>query len=182
MNSEFSENDAALLQLERELKSLTPLAPSRAFMQRLTLVMDPVAMPTATVSAPAANRVIQFPWKRVVTPAAAAAAAVAVMSLTQQRRGSAQAAGGGQPADEEAAPTIKWTPMPMKKEYRQLVDNGYFVDENNVLRHNMRVNAIEHHEWRNSDGNSIRLIIPKQEEFLLPAAVEDDGFRQLQYR
>jgi hypothetical protein len=182
MNSDFSENDAALLQLERELKSLTPLAPSRAFMQRLTLVMDPASVPTATVSAQPANRVIGFPWKRVVTPAAAAAAAVAVMSITQQRRGNAHAAGGGPAADDEAAPTIKWTPMPMKKEYRQLVDNGYFVDENNVLRHNMSVNAVEHHEWRNSDGNSIRLIIPSQERILLPAAVEDEGFRQLRYQ
>lgn len=172
MNSEFSDADAALLQLERELKSLTPVAPSRALMQRLTLVMDPAAAPSITASSPS-NRVLHFPWKRMVTPAAAAAAAVAVMSLTQQRRGNAVAGGNAGGAEDEAAPTIKWTPMPMKKEYRNLVDKGYFVDENNVLRQGLSLDALEQHEWRNpQDNSSIRLIIPKQESFVLPAAVE----------
>ena len=170
MNSEFP--DDVLLQLERELKSLTPVAPSRALMQRLTPVMHPTAAPAVTSSS-LSSSMAHFPWKRMVTPAAAAAAAMAVMSLLQHRRGNAVAVGSAAPADDEAAPTIKWTPMPMKKEYRSLVDSGYMLDENHAFHQGITLDALEQHEWRNpQDNSSIRLIIPKQESFLLPAAAD----------
>ena len=171
MSSESSDSlDASLLQLERELQSLTPLAPSREFVQTLKARMEPVPR---NVQVPKGHT---FPWRRMVTPAAAAAAAVAVMSVHNHRR----AAGTGKSGSAEAAaPAIRWEPMPMRSEYRALLEAGYVLDGNFGPEPQYRLNSMHHHEWRNAaDNSSIRLTIPRQQRFVLPASHELEKLRE----
>ena len=52
MNSDYSDSmDASLLQLERELKSLTPVPPGRELLRSLQARMEPA------IPAPQANKV-----------------------------------------------------------------------------------------------------------------------------
>lgn len=167
MNSESSDSmDASLLQLERELQSLTPLAPSREFVRTLKARMEPVPRNVS------ANKVHAFPWRRMVTPAAAAAAAVAVMSVQNYRR----AAFAGKPASgDEATPAIRWEPMPMRSEYRALLDAGYVLNGNDEPVQQYYLNSMDHHEWRNAADNSA---IPRQQRFVMPASYEVENLRE----
>ena len=172
MNSEFSDSlDASLLQLERELQSLTPVAPSRQLVQSLKARMEPVPKNVQ------ANKVHSFPWRRMVTPAAAAAAAVAVMSVQNHRRN--LAGKGTSIAEDEAAPAIRWEPMPMRSEYRALLKAGFVLNDLYEPEQQYLLNSMDHHEWRNaSDNSSVRLTIPRQQRFVMPASWEMDGLRQ----
>lgn len=170
MNSEFPDSmDPSLLQVERELYSLTPAAPSRELVRSLQVRMEPAA-PSSPQSL---NKVHAFPWRRVVAPAAAAAAAVAVMSLENHRRTSAVAGKPGGGSQNEAAPAIKWEPMPMRSEYRALLDAGYVLNENMEPVQAYLMDTVDHHEWRNPANNSsVRLSLPGQHRFLAPAGYE----------
>ena len=163
MNSDDSDSmDASLLQLERELKSLTPAPPGRELLLSLHARMEPA------VSVPQANKVHVFPWRRMVTPAAAAAAAVAVLSVNNARR--APGAGGGT-MHEQTASAIRWEPMPMRREYRELLNAGYVLNENFEPVPQFFMDSLEHHEWRNTaDNSSVRLIIPKR--YVVPASYD----------
>ena len=119
MNPDFSD-DLDLVQLERELQSLTPVAPRRELVQAIKARMEPV--PRREV--PRRERVVTFPWRRMVAPAAAAAAAVAVFNIDDSRRE------GDKPASiagNDAAP-IKWEPMPVLAEFREYLNKGYFIN------------------------------------------------------
>lgn len=167
MNPEFSDPmDAALLQLERELQSLTPAAPPRALVQSLTAKVTP---PAPRGNAPVKTH--SFMWRRMVTPAAAAAAAVAVMSMEHHRRHSAAAMDKANTTPpEDAAPAIKWEPMPMRSEYRALLNNGYVLNENREPVQELLMDRLDYHEWRNpADNSSIRLTIPRQQRLTIPA-------------
>ena len=173
MNSEFPDSlDASLLQLERELQSLTPVAPSRELVQSLKARMEPVPRTVA------ANKVHSFPWRRMVTPAAAAAAAVAVMSVQNGRRAAltGKSIAG---AEDEASPAIRWEPMPMRSEYRALINAGYALNDLYEPAQQYLLNSTDHHEWRNAaDNSSVRLTIPRQQRFVMPASYEVEGIRQ----
>jgi hypothetical protein len=178
MNSDFDDSmDASLLRLERELQSLTPAPPRREFVRELHARME--SGPPALSSSSTSNKVHAFPWRRVVTPAAAAAAAVAVMSIQSGRRataggsGKSVAEGGG---NETAA--INWTPMPMRSEYRALLDAGFVLNEDFEPVQQFLLDRVDHHEWRNPANNeSIRLTIPRQDRFVVPAGYESRGLR-----
>ena len=172
MNSEFSDPlDASLLQLERELQSLTPLAPSRQLVQTLNACMAPVAKNVP------ATKVHSFPWRRMVTPAAAAAAAVAVMSVQNHRRG--LAVKGNAIAEDDATPTIHWEPMPMRNEYRTLLNAGVALNDLFEPEQHYFLNSADLHEWRSAaDNSSVRLTIPRQQRFVMPASYEIEGLRQ----
>jgi len=173
MNSESSDSmDASLLQLERELQSLTPLAPSREFVQTLKARMEPVPRNVP------ANKVHTFPWRRMVTPAAAAAAAVAVMSVQNHRRAGLAGKSASGPGDE-ATPAIRWEPMPMRSEYRALLNAGYVLNGNYEPEQEYLLNSMDHHEWRNAaDNSSVRLTIPRQQRFVMPASYELENMRE----
>src|SRR6476469_4299474 len=110
----------------------------------------------------------------MMAPAAAAAAAVAVMSINNNNsRASGSQVKPVVAGHDEDVSAIKWTPMPMRREYRALLDSGYVIlAENMVPAQHYLMNALDQHEWRDSEHNSsIRLTIPRQ--FLVPAGAED---------
>lgn len=78
MNPESEEPmDTQLLQLERELFSLTPVETPRGLATRLHReLMAPVGL----ADLPAASRVVPFRWQRIVAPAAAAVVVVSVLN------------------------------------------------------------------------------------------------------
>jgi len=183
MNSEFTDPmDASLLQLERELRSLTPAPPGRDLLRSLQAHMGP-GVPASQV-----NKVHTFPWRRMVTPAAAAAAAVAVMSIHNNRRVTAATGEKSNAAGQaNTAAAIKWEPMPMRSEYRALLDAGYVLNENYEPVQQFLMNRLDHHEWRNPASNaSVRLTIPSQQRFLVPAGYDGDlssgSKRRLQFQ
>jgi hypothetical protein len=118
MNSEFSD-DMDILSLERELQSLTPVAPSHKLVQAMKARMEPVPRRVQ----PAAPRIAAFPWRRMVAPAAAAAAAVAVMNMDGAKRGGKS--GSVAVASNEPSQAVTWEPMPMLPKYRKMFDLGY---------------------------------------------------------
>lgn len=68
--------DSRLLQLERELFSLSPTAPPRGLVSRLDCnLAQPVGVERRVVS-----QVVPFRWSRIVVPAAAAVVVVSVLS------------------------------------------------------------------------------------------------------
>ncbi len=174
MNSEFSDPmDSSLQQLERELQSLTPVAPSRELLRSLHARMEPAA------PSPQVNKVHSFPWRRMMAPAAAAAAAVAVMSINNNRRsgtGTGKSMADGHTTD---TPAYKWEPMPMRSEYRALLDAGYVINDNQEYVPQVLMNRLDHHEWRNaSENSSIRLTIPR---VVTPAGYETNDPHSVQF-
>jgi hypothetical protein len=127
MNSDFSD-DMDILSLERELQSLTPVAPSQKLVQAIKARMEPVPRRVQ----PAAPRITAFPWRRMVAPAAAAAAAVAVMNMEGAKRGGKSATAVA--SSNEPAQAVTWEPMPMLPKYRKMFDLGYvFTGDFDVL-------------------------------------------------
>ena len=120
MNSDFSD-DMELFQLERELQSLTPVAPRRELVKAIQARMEPVPRRVAQHR----DKVVTFPWRRMVAPAAAAAAAVAVFNIDDERRDGKTAAA---PENENTA-AINWEPMPMLPAYREMLDRGYVLTQ-----------------------------------------------------
>jgi len=161
MNSEFSD-DMDILSLERELQSLTPIAPRRELVQAIKARMEPV--PRLVQPAPA--RVITFPWRRMVAPAAAAAAAVAVMNMEGVRRGPKTT-----PAEaaNEPAPAIKWEPMPMLPQYRALLDQGYVLTSDMEFIPPGLANLFPGHVWRSSLSPSATRASFPPDRFIVPA-------------
>ena len=79
MNSDpHAPMDTQLLQLERELFSLTPVETPRHVASRLDRqVLGPVSIGRQIAASP---KVIPFQWKRIMVPAAAAVVAVSVLN------------------------------------------------------------------------------------------------------
>jgi hypothetical protein len=185
MNPDFSEPmDPALLQIERELQSLTPATPGRDLLSSLQARMEPVPR---NVPAAQANKVLAFPWRRVVTPAAAAAAAVAVMSFQNHRRTALTDNSDEVAVNENGVSAIKWEPMPMRSEIRAFLDAGYVLNENFEPVQPVVMNRVDHYEWRNPMENaSLRVVVPRPQRFLVPAGYEADeyssGRRRLQFQ
>ena len=81
----------------------------------------------------------------------------------------------GGSGNEVATPAIKWEPMPMRSEYRALLDAGYVLNEDFEPVQQFLMNTVEHHEWRNpSDKSSVRLTIPQQQRYVVPAGYDND--------
>ena len=168
MNSD-SFDDMDLLQLERELQTLTPAAPRREFVQALQARMEPVPR----LVQPAA-RIYSFPWRRMVAPAAAAAAAVAVMNLDGPRR-------TPRPVTVAANESVTWTPMPMLPQYRALLNEGYVLNENMQFVPPGYNSIFNGQVWRGpADHSAMRVTMPQQQEsFLMPAGY---GSPQVNFR
>jgi hypothetical protein len=174
MNSEFSEPmDAGLLQIERELRSLSPIAPDRALSEMLAReVAGEMEVPVAG----RVNRVVagQFPWRRVGVPTAAAAAAAVFVLPSAERPVDNGSVAGGIRSAEEARPghaPISWVPMPPRSEYRLVDGSGVLLINEPAPMMEYQLEQTEHHEWRNPRDNSlIRMSIPRQQRVLLPAS------------
>lgn len=182
MNSDISDPmDPSLLQLERELQSLTPVAPGREFMRTLQARMEPVPKVVPF------NKAHVSPWRRMVAPAAAAAAAVAVMSVHNHRRQTVAIDSPVADESDSVPPAIKWEPMPMRSEFRAMLEQGLVFNENYEPVQQLLMNRVDHHEWRNAaDNSSVRLTIPRQQRFIVPAGYDSEqpspGRRRLQFQ
>ena len=160
MNSDTFD-DMDLLQLERELQTLTPVAPRREFVQALKARMEPVPR----LVQPAA-RIYSFPWRRMVAPAAAAAAAVAVMNRDGPRRTPRPVT----VAANESVQAVTWTPMPMLPEHRAMLDEGYVLDQDLDFVLPGHHSVYSGRVWRvPADHSAMRVTMPQQESFLMPA-------------
>ena len=160
MNSELSDDmDFSLLQLERELQSLTPMAPRADFVQSLKASMEPVPR----LVQPA--RITSFPWRKMVAPAAAAAAAVAVLNVEDNRRTTKPPP----VVADEIASAITWAPMRLLPKYRALLDEGYVLtgDMEFIPPGFVPYNAPV---WRVPADNSVtRASFPRTDRFIMPA-------------
>ena len=182
MNPEFDDSmDAGLLQLERELSSLTPAGPSRLLAERLTEAVEGARSgPTGIESMPRATArpATVIPWRRVVLPTAAAAAAAVFVLPEASRRGMQPVAGDGGPPSrpdsnvaKAADPGIRWVPMPRRSEYRVVDNTGLVLTDEAAPLVEFRVRQMDHHEWRNPEENSsIQLSIPREQRVVLPAS------------
>lgn len=167
--------DTGLLQLERELRSLTPASTPRH--------LDDVLAAALSDSPPEAGHFIapgprnqsvpgHFPWRRMAVPAAAAAAVVfAIPPASQPRNPASPPAPARSTTAATTAPAINWVPMPARREFRILNDQGFLILSEATPMLEYQIEQTEHREWRNPQDNSlIRMTIPSQQRVLLPAA------------
>ena len=181
MNPEFDDSmDAGLLQLERELSSLTPAGASRLLAERLTEAVEGARSGSAALTAlpRATGRATVFPWRRVMLPTAAAAAAAVFVLPEASRRGMQPVADDTVPpalpdgaVAKAGDPAIRWVPMPRRSEYRVVDNAGLVLTDETAPLVEFRVRQMDHHEWRNPEENSsIQLSIPREQRVVLPAS------------
>ncbi|HEX2749562.1 MAG TPA: hypothetical protein VHM91_16250, partial [Verrucomicrobiales bacterium] len=103
----------------------------------------------------------------------------AVMSINNNRRsgtGTGKSMADGHTAE---IPAYKWEPMPMRSEYRALLNAGYVLNDNMEYVPQVLMNRLDHHEWRNaSENSSIRLTIPR---VVTPADYETANLHDVQF-
>jgi hypothetical protein len=178
MNHEFQDPmDTGLLQLERELRSLTPASTPRHLEDGLAAAISdsqseaahPIDTTPRNQSAPG-----HFPWRRMAVPAAAAAAVVFAIPPASQPQPKPPAnppAPARSTTAATTAPAINWVPMPARREFRILNDQGFLILSEATPMLEYQIEQTEHREWRNPQDNSlIRMTIPSQQRVLLPAA------------
>lgn len=176
MNHEFQDPmDTGLLQLERELRSLTPASAPRHLEDVLTAAISDSQSETAQTLDPIRRNQSapgHFPWRRMAVPAAAAAAVVfAIPPATQPKSSANSPAPARSTTAATTAPAINWVPMPARREFRILNDQGFLILSEATPMLEYQVEQTEHREWRNPRDNSlIRMTIPRQQRVLLPAA------------
>ncbi len=139
MNSNPDEPmDTQLLQLERELFSLSPLETPRHLAVRLDQqVSGPVALGRQTVE----PKVIPFRWRRIVAPAAAAVVVVSVLNRLDSP--ASLSPGFGQ--------TTPGTPLPVS--VLPMVDNsGYVLRAEPVFVSPAGWQSTEHHYYIQPGG------------------------------
>ena len=167
MNSDFSD-DMDLDQLERELQSLTPIAPRRELVQAIKARMEPVPRRVQDQR----NRVATFPWRRMVAPAAAAAAAVAVFNLDDHRRTSKPPQVAANEPATPATPAIAWEPMPMLPEFQEYLDKGYLLTQDlEQFVHPQYAALFNIPVLRLSDDKdtTMRVSVPRRNRVIMPA-------------
>jgi hypothetical protein len=173
MNHEFQDPmDAGLLQLERELRSLSPAATPRLLEESLAAAMAADAAPQAVDGRPHSPAAPgHFPWRRMAVPAAAAAAVVFAIPPSSQPKSAGSAPAPSRSATAATTPAINWVPMPARREFRILNDQGALILSEATPMLEYQIEQTEHREWRNPRDNSlIRMTIPRQQRVLLPAA------------
>ncbi len=176
MNVDPSEPmDSSLLQLERELFSLTPSEPDRRISARIESEIFPPVQIQRRSAAPL--RQPSFQWKRVVVPAAAAVAVVAAISRNDSSPvyGRNVAANAGDNTISPAAANrarmgaVTLQPVSQSREFRSARDQGLVFGEGNNPSRAFSLETTDHHFWRNEqDNSSIQLSIPRQESMLVP--------------
>ena len=176
MNHEFQDPmDTGLLQLERELRSLTPASAPRHLEDVLAAaISDSQSEAAQAIGTTPRNQSApgHFPWRRMAVPAAAAAAVVFAIPPASQPKSSVNSpAPARSTTAANTAPAINWVPMPARREFRILNDQGSLILSEATPMLEYQIEQTEHREWRNPQDNSlIRMTIPSQQRVLLPAA------------
>lgn len=187
MNSDSPEPmDTPLLQLERELLSLTPVRPDSDLISRLTACVEAdagccrVPLRAHRRRAAANPRPGPFPW-RVVTPAAAAVMVVAVIGQNDRlsRTGLSVRTGGDRTAGASTAvnslpatPEIvvrEMIPAGFQREIQSMQDHGYSWNGGPSPSHQFSWRVLDHHVFQSPDNSGrIRLSIPREERASVP--------------
>lgn len=152
--------DSQLLQLERELFSLSPVETPRCLASRLERQLVP-ACSVGKNLAPVASNVVPFNWRRMVVPAAAAVVVVSVLNRMDGPSGFTQTAmaqpglrSSGSPA---AAPKVERT-------------MGYVLKSEPVYISPMGSEMMEHQFLIQPNGQpGIRLSVPRHQSAVIPA-------------
>ncbi len=117
--------DTRLLQLERELFSLSPVAPPRGLTSRL----DGRLSQPACVERRVVAQVVPFRWSRIVVPAAAAVVVVSVLSRMESPRATTASPVTVQPGTRPMTPSVEVSQVVLEK------TTGYLMKEEPIVIH-----------------------------------------------
>jgi len=131
--------DTRLLQLERELFSLSPAAPPRGLVSRL----DGQISQPSVVERRVVAQVVPFRWSRIVVPAAAAVVVVSVLSRLEAPR-VATSPVAAQPGARQMSPVVPATQVTLNK------PTGYLMKEEPFVVHPESWEALQHLHWTES--------------------------------
>lgn len=135
--------DTRLLQLERELFSLSPAAPPRGLVSRLD---DHLSQPTV-IERRVVAQVIPFRWSRIVVPAAAAVVVVSALSRMEGPRVMGASQLTAQPGARQINPTVMAAPASLQR-----TSSGYLLKEEPVLVHPLQGEWLQHQYWIQPSG------------------------------
>lgn len=164
--------DSRLLQLERELFSLTPAETPRCLASRLDghlMAPLPVARPLAGGALPVARplvvgAVVAFRWRRMVVPAAAA---VVVVSVFYRLEGHS----GADPALAQQAGLRSAGPKSTAAVPAAALSTGYVLRAEPVYASPVGWEAAEHQYWIQPGSQSgLILSLPQRSSSVLPAS------------
>ncbi|MDB6133506.1 MAG: hypothetical protein JWM59_1749 [Verrucomicrobiales bacterium] len=146
--------DNQLLQLERELFSLTPVETSHRFACQLEREISVPACPVPvarTLAASHPRMITPFRWQRIVVPAAAAVVVVSV--LNRQGNGYSTLALDGAPPQAAApsAPKIFSSPVSVALRSSRPMNTGYMMVTEQAPLQNVNWNVAPHHYWVNPE-------------------------------
>lgn len=154
--------DSQLLQLERELFSLSPVETPRCLASRLERQLLPACSVAKTLAAP--PNVVPFRWRRMVVPAAAAVVVVSVLNRMDGPSGFtpsalAQPGSGLGTSGKTVAPVLEQT-------------TGYVLKSEPVYVSPGNWETSTHHYWIQPDGQTgVRLSLPRrQSSAVIPAS------------
>lgn len=157
--------DNHLLQLERELFSLTPVEAPRRFASQLErevgLPAGPVAVARST--SPQHRIIVPFRWQRIVVPAAAAVVVVSVLN----RQGGAYAPNSLEAATNQASAAPKpvmSSPASVALRSRQM-NTGYMMMTEQSPLQNVNWSNNPNQYWVNPETHysSTPLVLPRRE-------------------
>lgn len=161
--------DNQLLQLERELFSLTPVETSRRFVSQLEreISVPGCPVPVARRLASAHPRIIApFRWQRIVVPAAAAVVVVSV--LNRQGDGYSTLALDGAPSQTLAPSAQKPLSSPASVALRSSrpMNTGYMMMTEQAPLQNVNWSVAPNQYWVNSETphqTTAPMVLPRRE-------------------
>lgn len=147
--------DHQLLQLERELFSLTPVETSRRFVSQLDRELSAPACPVPvarSLAAHSARIIAPFRWQRIVVPAAAAVVVVSV--LNRQGNGYSTLALDGAPSQASApsAQKILSSPASVALRSNRPMNTGYMMMTEQAPLQNVNWSVAPNQYWVNSEA------------------------------
>lgn len=150
--------DDELLQLEAELKSLRPVAPTRQLEKRIARELEPAA---------SARRPAAVLWFWAAALPAAAALAIGVGALMRRDLSPAP---GSAPAVVEASPAnAQLKPVAAENVLYSATDEGLVILDDGTRARRERLNYVDTITWKNPRTNaSLKWTVPREEIRFVP--------------
>jgi hypothetical protein len=164
--------------LEKELRSLLPIAPSSQLGDRIAAELVETPAPVRRETEPAAGTLPRsvpgefwVGWRWLVLPLAGLAA-IAVLVITKSTTGSQHQLPVLQRAPAVLA-GISETPDESVAEFIKATDEGVVYGENDEPQRQVRMVFLERHTWTNpQSGAVIEFEVPREDVVLMPVAME----------